>query len=208
MAMNFVAPGMTDDQYDESKRLDVFQSRTAEWILAFAIRLSKEKDGGIASLIVSTSIIEPMGGIRSRSSTVESRFKSGFEYLFPDVSKVAKDVYSRLRGGLFHEGFIKPGLVITNLSSAIEVKGGFVYVDPERFAIAVNEGFERFCGDIRADKTLRKNFDIYWEKQAEDNVKPLLNLTLPQHGTPVTLSTSAAMSPFDLGSTGGNFKPK
>jgi hypothetical protein len=191
--MNFVAPGLADDQYDESKSLDVFQSRTTDWILAFSITVSRQNDGGISALIIATSVIEPMGGILTGSSSVENRFRDGFNYLFPEVGGASKDVYNRLRGGLFHEGFIKTGLVITDLSRPIEVKNGFVYIDPRRFAVAVYEGFRRFCGDIRADPTLKRNFDTYWNRQVEVNMKPFANVLIQHPGTPTTLSTSAAM---------------
>lgn len=105
----WVAPGKTLDQVSDKDRLKIYQSRTTEWILAHAIALSKAKDGGLPALIVACSVIEPMGGIITGSGNVETKFTAGFDYIFPGFG-FAKEVYNRLRGGLYHEGFIKEGL--------------------------------------------------------------------------------------------------
>jgi hypothetical protein len=106
----WVAPGIEIGQYDESRQLEVYQKRTSDWIMAHAIDLSKRQDGGLPSLIVACSVIEPMGGILTGSTATLTRFKAGFDYIFPKLG-MAKEVYERLRGGLYHEGFIKTGLL-------------------------------------------------------------------------------------------------
>jgi hypothetical protein len=90
--------------------------------------LSKRQDGGLPSLIVACSVIEPIGGILTGSGATLTRFTEGFDYIFPKLG-IAKDVYERLHGGLYHEGFIKEGLLITDLKEAIEVQNRHVCVD-------------------------------------------------------------------------------
>jgi hypothetical protein len=193
----WIAPGIELDQYDESRRLEAYQKRTTNWILAHAIDLSKRDDGGLPALIVACSVIEPIGGILTGSSATLTRFTAGFDYIFPSLG-IAKDVYERLRGGLYHEGFIKEGLLITNLKEAIEVQNGHVCVDPVHFANAVNDGFQRFCGDIQNDVNgLRERFDAYWEKKTDVNTRGLQD-TRPIEAPHITGGTSAATPmPYD-----------
>ncbi len=193
----WVAPGIELDQYDESRRLEAYQKRTSDWILAHAIDLSKRQDGGLPSLIVACSVIEPMGGILTGSTVTLTRFTAGFDYIFPKLG-IAKEVYERLRGGLYHEGFIKAGLLVTDLKAAIEVRNGHVCIDPVRFATAVNDGFQRFCGDIQNDVDgLQKRFDAYWEKKADVNSRAVQSAG-PIEAPHITGGTSAATPmPYD-----------
>lgn len=194
----WIAPGIELQEYDESRRLEVYQKRTTDWILAHAIDLSRREDGGLPSMIVACSVIEPMGGILAGAAATRTRFTAGFDYIFPKLG-IAKDVYERLRGGLYHEGFIKEGLLVTGLKQAIEVQNGHVCVDPVRFATAVNDGFQRFCGDIQNDVNgLRKRFDAYWERKTEMNTKKLQNTSLIGVST-ITSGTSATLPPYDPG---------
>jgi hypothetical protein len=187
----WIAPGIELDQYDESRRLEAYQKRTTDWILAHAIDLSKRQDGGLPAMIVACSVIEPVGGIITGSGATLTRFTAGFDYIFPKLG-IGKEVYERLRGGLYHEGFIKEGLLITSLKEAIEVQDGHICIDPVHFATAVNNGFQRFCGDIQNDVNgLRERFDAYWEKKTTVNSRGLQN-TRPLAAPHITGGTSAA----------------
>ncbi len=142
-------------------------------------------------MIVACSVIEPVGGIITGSGATLTRFTAGFDYIFPKLG-IGKEVYERLRGGLYHEGFIKEGLLITSLKEAIEVQDGHICIDPVHFATAVNNGFQRFCGDIQNDVNgLRERFDAYWEKKTTVNSRGLQN-TRPLAAPHITGGTSAA----------------
>lgn len=180
--MNVIAPGITHDQYDASKRLDVFEGRTKEWILAIARRLSEQPDSGIAVLILTSAVLEPIGGVlpwTRGAKNSEGRFCNGFVHAFPNVPgatdtwEVGREVCHLLRDGLFHEAFIKPGLFIRAQDSPLQVDSGAIYVDPKLFIQAVESAFSDLCGRIRSADTgseLRLAFDSYWVgKKSEHN---------------------------------------
>jgi hypothetical protein len=155
MGTNWVAPDITVEQYDDSRRLEVFHSRTKQWILAHAIKVSNDKDGGIPSLIIATSVFEPIGAIRlSDKGNRERRFMAGFGYVFPKWSGISKLMYNNLRGGLFHEGFIARGLLITDLEEPIVQQNETIQVDPKRFVQAVSERFDEFCMRSKTTRTI------------------------------------------------------
>lgn len=203
---------MTIEQYDDSKRLAVFQSRTRGWILDHAIDLANREDGGIPSLIVATSVFEPMGAILLDSNgNKETRFTKGFEYVFPKLLRISSRMYRCLRGGLYHEGFITGELVICTLDEPIVTVNDSIYIEPKRFAPAVATAFDAFCGSIERDENIRKKFDGYWTKQTDVNERTL-GLRRPNLDLPYTLGTAGgygyysgavpASTRYDL------FKPK
>jgi hypothetical protein len=169
MGAFWVAPNMTVEQYDESKRLQVFYTRTKNWILAHAIAVSQKPDGGIPSLIIATSVFEPIGAILlGDTGNREKRFCAGFEYVFPNWSAISQLMYRNLRGGLFHEGFITKGLLIADLGESIVLQEDAVYVDPKYFVVAVSKRFEDFGDEIKNDKDgLESKFNAYWDRQVE-----------------------------------------
>jgi len=191
---------ITADQFDKTKRLPVFQSRTKEWILDVALRLAKEEHTGVAVLVLVTTIFEPMGAIRSTRTVDKDQFADAFVYLFPNVpngNNVGLDLYQRLRNGLFHEAFIKPGIVITPpQGEAIKLEGSSIKIDPSRFASEVAAGFERLCDEIKNTPEMQKRFDLYWEKLESNNMKPLEALFVKGKppAPPMALSTLAPSS--------------
>jgi hypothetical protein len=204
MGTNWVAPDITVEQYDDSRRLEVFHSRTKQWILAHAIKVSNDKDGGIPSLIIATSVFEPIGAIRlSDKGNRERRFMAGFGYVFPKWSGISKLMYNNLRGGLFHEGFIARGLLITDLEEPIVQQNETIQVDPKRFVQAVSERFDEFCNAIKNNEDdLQSKFCAYWKPQAEGynysqgERKPVIDFTTAvSTGAVDTYYRSAAMPP-------------
>jgi hypothetical protein len=187
----YVAPHMTIEEYDDSKRLQVFHSRTRVWILNHAIEAANREDGGISSLIIATSVFEPMGAILlDGRGNKEARFIKGFEYVFPKMSGISDRMYRCLRGGLYHEGFITGELVICALDEPVVTANDTIYIEPKRFAPAVATGFDEFCTAIEKDENgIRKKFDSYWTKQAEVNEK-VLGERKPKLDLPFVLSTS------------------
>jgi hypothetical protein len=180
--MSIIGPGMTLDDYESGRvtPIDVFEGRIKHWTLAFARLLAKEKDSGIAVLLLTSSVFEPMGGVLLGSGNSESKFCAGFVRAFPDVpgSKSAEDVGKMvcdlLRDGLFHESSIKAGLIVEASDEPIRVSPGAVHVDPMLFLDVVESTFAKLCEAIRSadpGSKARQTFDLYWSKKLEDQRK-------------------------------------
>jgi hypothetical protein len=201
----WLAPGIEEKDYHPSRRLEIYCGRTSGWILPHAENLAHEEDGGIPSLIICTSVFEPIGAIRGGTNS-ESRFKSGFEYVFPESSKFSHLAYDRLRNGLFHLGFIKWGLIIQDHDKPVEESGGIIFIDPKRFAKAVRESFSKFCAEVKSDSELSGRFDAYFDKQAEQTKRATITPdALDWIERNRTLSTSG--STFDNTSHAGATPP-
>ena len=204
--MAIIGPGMTDDDYASGRvtPLDIFERRIKVWTLAFARELAKQEDSGIATLLLTASVLEPMGGALLGHGTSEKKFCVGFLKIFPDVpggkaKTIAPIVCDLLRDGLFHEGFFKAGLILEYGGAPIEQRRKAIIVDPRRFLDAVDVGFGRLCDEIRAAdeaSDVRKSFDAYWTKKLGDQgnyVKARFDSNIGDVAT--STSTAAVMPP-------------
>jgi hypothetical protein len=206
--MAIIGPGMTDDDYASGKvtPLDIFEGRVKAWTLAFARKLAKQEDSGTATLLLTASVLEPMGGTLLGGGTSERKFCAGFLRVFPDVpggnaEGIAPIVCDLLRDGLFHEGFFKAGLILEYGRTPIEQRGTAIVVDPRRFLHAVDSGFGKLCDEIRAadgESALRKSFDAYWTKKLGDQGNYAKARFDPNIGNVATSTSTAAVMPPEM----------
>jgi hypothetical protein len=183
--MQVVGPGISLEDYKTGKpAVDLFEGRIREWILGFAKELAGKEHSGIAVLILASSVIQPLGGVlpftRREKRNNAANFCNGFVRIFPEVPgckdtwKFAKRVCDRLRNGLFHEAFIKPGLLLSNRAVPIAEESGQVVIDPVRFLEAVETVFVDVCEQIRAasaESEIRASFETYWNGKETINAK-------------------------------------
>jgi hypothetical protein len=213
--MNVVAPGITLEDYNsgKAKPIDLFEGRNKDWILGYAKHLAhdyeKKNDAGIAVLILTAAVIEPMGDVLPLAKgrkTSEANFCNGFVRVFPtvpgaeDVWKLAERVCDLLRHGLFHESFIKPGLTLRFQDEPISEKTGVIYVDPVRFLDAVESVFSQVCDESRNAEDgspIREAFDSYWNQKAMEQAKRVDPTFKIQSDSGTTLSTST-LAPIPL----------
>jgi hypothetical protein len=209
----YIAPGITIAEYNDSMRLRVFHSRTKVWILNHALEVARKEDGGISSLIIATSVFEPMGAILlDGKGNREARFIKGFEHVFPKDSKISGRMYRCLRGGLYHEGFITGELVICALDEPLVTADDSIYIEPNRFVPAIAVAFDAFCAAIEKDENgMSAKFDAYWTKQADVNEK-VLGERKPKLDLPFVLSTGGGFGLYSgaapSSTTYDLFKPK
>jgi hypothetical protein len=206
--MNVVAPGITLEDYNsgKAKPIDLFEGRIKHWILSYAKHLAhdyeEKQDAGIAVLILTAAIIQPLGAVlppaKGRKSN-EAIFCNGFIRVFPEVPgtedawKLAERVCDLLRNGLFHESFIKPGLALRFQDEPISEKDGVIYIDPVRFLDAVESVFSQVCDEIRNAEDgspIREAFDSYWNQKAMEQAKRVDPTFKIQSDSGTTLSTS------------------
>jgi hypothetical protein len=214
--MNVVAPGITLEDYNngKAKPIDLFEGRIKHWILSYAKHLAhdyeEKQNAGIAVLILTAAIIQPLGAVlpppKGRKSN-EAIFCNGFLHVFPEVPgaedtwKLAERVCDLLRNGLFHESFIKPGLTLRFKDEPISEKDGVIYVDPVRFLDAVESAFSQVCNEIRNAEDgspIREAFDSYWNQKATEQAKRITPTIKIESDSATTLSTSTlAPNPLD-----------
>jgi hypothetical protein len=217
--MNVVGPGITIEDYEsgKAKPIDVFEGQIKEWILGFARHLAHEhgqrEHAGIAVLLLTSSVLEPLGGVLplgKRRKNSESKFCNGFVRVFPEVPgskdawQVGERVCDLLRHGLFHEAFIKAGVVLTSQDDAIFEKDGIIYLDPIRFFDAVDSAFAQVCSDIRsadANAPIRLSFDAYWSQREADQARKLEVFVTPETEYPPVYGTSGTARPVSGTST-------
>src|SRR5882672_71522 len=132
-ANNVIAPGITLESYaaGEVDPLLVFENRIQEWLFPFARDLAQREDSGLCILLLTAAVIEPLGAVLPGApNTSKGRFCFGFARIFKNLLgerclEISERAHDLLRSGLFHEGFIKAGLVITKQDEAIqELDGG------------------------------------------------------------------------------------
>jgi len=92
--MNVVAPGITLEDYESgrAKPIDLFENQIKDWILRFALCLAHEherrEDAGIAALLLSSAVLEPLGGVlpmaKGRKNS-EAKFCNGFVRVFGTI---------------------------------------------------------------------------------------------------------------------------
>lgn len=206
--MIVVGPGITLQDYESGKvrPIDVFEGQLRGWILAFANYLAHQHEdrgnSGIAVLLLTASILEPLGGVLPTAKgrkTSETKFCNGFVRVFPEVPgskdawQVAKRVCDLLRHGLFHEAFIKAGLALTSQNAPIVEDAGSISIDPVRFFDAVEAAVVQVCDEIRrsdAGAPMRKSFDAYWNEKEAEQVKHLAARVRPEAEYPPVCGTS------------------
>lgn len=199
--MAIIGPGMSDTDYATGRisSLDVFEGRIKNWILAFARTLAAQENSGIAILLLASSVFEPMGGVLMDGGNSEAKFRAGFLRAIPDVpggkaADVAKMVCDLLRDGLFHEGFIKAGLVLEYGEVPVQIRSGAIVIDPRRFLDSVEVAFAAVCDEIRSGD--QKNFSAYWDKKVRDQGQYVKARFNPEIGSVETsIGTAAVMPP-------------
>jgi hypothetical protein len=184
--MNVIGPGITVEDLQSGRKtvIDVFEGIVTEWILSYADFLAsehpKKEHAGTAILILASAVLEPMGGIVPIHPKVGDGkgdidvFSNGFLRVFPEVPgtddpvEVAKTVYRRVRSGLFHEAFIKPGVRLESMDTAVcRHDDGVIAINPERFLHEIQMAFAKTMTEIRQAEEgdeIRSRFREYWSK--------------------------------------------
>lgn len=190
---------MTLDDYQSGRvaPIDVFEGQIKEWILALAEHLAHERggrnDAGIAVLMLTCSVLEPLGGVLPLPKgrrTSEAKFCNGFVRVFPEVSgsedawRVAEQVCDLLRNGLFHEAFVKCGVALTvEHDAAVMQKDDVIYINPFRFLDSVAAAFDTVCEEIRsAEPTapICQAFDVYWAHRETEHALKRESIGTPE----------------------------
>jgi hypothetical protein len=159
----------------DASLLDVYEDYVTQYILAFASQLSAQEHSDVAVLILVTSILEPMGSMirGADTSSYKADFTAAFQYVFgsipgsEDGEKTAARVYKLLRHGLYHEGFVKAGVILLADGEPITEDGGIVRINVKAFLRQVDERFRIYIRDLRqapADSAARRKFDKFWVK--------------------------------------------
>ena len=206
--MNIVGPGITLEDYESgrAKPIDLFEGQIKKWILDIAQSLAREHerqdDAGIAVLLLSSAVLEPLGGVlpleKGRKSS-EAKFCNGFVRVFgsipgaKNVWQVAERVCELLRHGLFHEAFIKAGIVLTHQGVPIREENGILYLDASRFVERIGVAFDEVCTEIRQAEPadpVRRAFDAYWNQRETEQPKKLESIVVAGAEYPPVLSTS------------------
>jgi hypothetical protein len=105
--MNIVAPGITLEDYESGRAtaIDLFEGQIQVWILSFARGLAHEHrdkgNAGIAVLLLTSSVLEPLGGVLPRgkgSNNSEAKFCRGLCACLSHSSRVEAFRRGRWKG--------------------------------------------------------------------------------------------------------------
>src|SRR5207249_290986 len=98
-----------------------------------ADKLSGYESAGIAILMLTCSVFEPVGRVITGKPNA---FVDGFKELFKGVNgseDVAEDIHICVRHGLFHEGFVKPGISLDGRTDTVSKENGRLRINPVLF---------------------------------------------------------------------------
>jgi hypothetical protein len=164
---------MADLHSGRASRLDVYEDYVAEYVLAFAERMAKEEHSEIAVVILVTSIFEPLGAMirGSKKGNDCDNFCAGLQFVFgaiPGAQDTAARVYRLLRHGLYHEGFLKAGLVLVAEGEPIVEDDGILRVNVRAFLRKTVQQFHVYVEGVRQsgpDSTKGRNFEAFWQNR-------------------------------------------
>jgi hypothetical protein len=166
--------------------------------------IAAQPHAGIAVLTLAAAVIQPVGAILSGQGGNQPEFRRGFQYLFSDTDEnVWYRFWKCIRCGLFHEGFVKPGIILTQLQKAysFDQNQNCLYVDPIEFLNVLRRGFNKFSDDVPANRELEKNLAKLYgldNSQAVDSCAAHSTLSTPRSDQePVGTCT---MSPANISS--------
>jgi hypothetical protein len=206
--MTKVSPSYRQEQLDsgEVTLVDVYADIVTSCVFRFADIIANTEHSGIAVLTLTTAVFEPLGGILRGGNPRDMRknFIEGFDYLFQQArgSTLAERVYYFVRCGLFHEGFIKPGICLkkSDEDEAIAERDGSVIIDPPMFLHEIKKQFEVFVDSVRTDGGLRRNFETYWRLRDENHEEQQRKHWPTAAAQPQALTGTTTISPHS-GST-------
>lgn len=177
-----VSPTYCQEQLDnrEITIVDVYVDIVTNCVFRFADSIATAEHSGIAVLTLLTAVFEPVGGIVRGGDPLDMRqnFIEGFRYLFQrSLLTVAERAYRFVRCGLFHEGFIKPGIRLKESDVAIAEDDDAITIDPSKVLLDTENQFGTFVDKLKRDAALRLNFEKYWSLR-DKNHREQLNTEL------------------------------
>jgi hypothetical protein len=151
--------------------LDVYEDYVTGYVLAVAERIAKEEHSEIAVVILVTSIFEPLGAMirGAKKGTDSERFCAGLQFVFGSIPGATR-VYDLLRHGLYHQGFLKSGLILVAEGEPISEDGGIVRINVGAFLGKTSQQFHVYVEDVRRsgpDSTQTHNFMAFWKKMQD-----------------------------------------
>ncbi len=182
-------------------RLDVYEDYVTEYLLDFAERIARSEHSEIAVLVLLTSIFEPLGTmIRGpRKGTDSDRFCAGLEFVFgpvpgsPAPKSAAARIYRLLRHGLYHEGFLKSGLVLVAEGEPIAEDNGILRINVGAFLRKTAQRFHAYIEGVRRSgegSMQTRNFIAFWE-ETQDLHSPTVSMdwsSMPDASTAAPIS--------------------
>lgn len=162
MTETMVSPSFTSRALQDDKvlLLEVYKDILDHCVLNFAEQIKASPHSGFAVLLLVSSTYELLGrmlrGQRGAGGKKEAEpnFIEGFTRVFDKCSPVAaKNVYSWLRCGLFHEGAIKPGIRLREQSEAVEEVSNSkeIGIDPKKLLEVTKSFFDNFFNKFIPD---------------------------------------------------------
>jgi len=152
----------------------VFQDRVKGWFLDIARGLC-EKDGNSGYIVLQIAASQIEGTqqyFEGTSSEGQSKkaFVRGMKRVFGPQAMghdaLLEDFYSRVRCGLFHDGFTKANVGISwGVGFPVSFGGGGIMVNPRMFLAAVDASVEEYVKQLQdpSNQDLRKKFETRWD---------------------------------------------
>jgi hypothetical protein len=160
-----------DLKNNKASLLDVYEDYVTGYVLGVAERIAKEEHSEIAVVILVTSIFEPLGAMLRgvKKGTDSDRFCEGLQFVFGSIPGAAR-VYKLLRHGLYHQGFLKAGLILVAEGEPISEDGGMLRINVGAFLRKASQQFHVYVEDVRRsgpDSAQTRNFMAFWENMQD-----------------------------------------
>ena len=180
--------------------VDVYADVVTNCIFRFANAIVLIEHSGIAVLTLLSAVFEPLGGILRGGLEIQPNFVAGLDWVLQQErassgTSLAGLIYKFVRCGLFHEGFIKPGICLKDSGEAIAERDGVIIVDPVRLLRETEKQFRSFVARLNTDESLRRSFDTYWRLRDENHQSQLRTYWPTAAVQPPSFTGTATFSP-------------
>lgn len=145
----------------------IIEDRMTGWFIEPARRLLRD-DNAVAAVQLVTPLVEALEELhRGESSQHQSEtfFRRRAAILFSCDEDSTKMLYSGVRNGFAHSGFLHHGwkvLIAPCLGTAIERDGEVFRIGAEQYVNDIAAGYQGYYSAVRSDPTLKERFSKVW----------------------------------------------
>lgn len=149
-------------------KIEIFRDRVMGWQIEMAEALNQIPHSGYGILSVLFSYFEMIAQyVKGMSSNNRSKdfFVEGFNVVFAGTTlsdSDIKEVYVRVRCGMYHSGYTKVGVLISGqFPNAVDFSNNTVHISPQALTATIREHFTNYIITLKnqSNATERANFE-------------------------------------------------
>lgn len=149
-------------------KIDIFSDRVIGWQLEIAQSLRSNQYAGFGIISILFSYFEMIGQYHNggKGSSNIGDFKTGFRLVYsstPFTDPQLRTIYNKVRCGMYHNGYIKRGVLISGQHpQTFEIGStGDIFINPHTLTDTIQTHFSSFISNLKnpANQGNRTNFE-------------------------------------------------